>query len=52
MNNTKIGALWVRQSKKDGSEFLSGSFDFGNQKIPVICFSNKNKTEGDNQPTW
>jgi len=38
----KIGALWVRKSKKN-EKYMSGTLEWAGEEIPVVCFKNKNK---------
>ncbi|WP_306523442.1 hypothetical protein [Gemmatimonas sp.] len=42
----ELGALWLRQSAK--GEYLTGTIN----GVPVVCFLNRHKKDGDNKPTW
>ena len=45
----EIGALWIRESKKDGSKFLSGKMSDGTE---IVMFKNSHKKEGEKGPDY
>jgi len=48
--NDKIGALWIKTSVK--GDFLSGNIEIDGKKIPIVCFKNTLKKEGENTPDY
>ena len=48
-NPNQLGALWTKESEK--GQFMSGYLEIDGQKIEIICFKNKYKTENKN-PDW
>ena len=48
--NDKIGALWIKTSVK--GEFLSGNIEVDGKKIPIVCFKNTLKKEGEKTPDY
>ena len=49
-NNDKIGALWIKESIK--GNFLSGNIEIDGKKIPIVCFKNTLKKEGEKTPDY
>ena len=45
-SNDKIGALWVKR------DFLSGNIEIDGKKIPIVCFKNTLKKEGEKTPDY
>lgn len=47
----RIGGLWVKKSKKDGTSYLSGSLDLVSSELRVVLMKNKEK-KSDRSPDW
>ena len=48
--NEKIGALWIKASTR--GDFLSGNIEIDGKKIPIVCFKNTLKKEGEKTPDY
>ena len=46
----KVGALWIKTSVK--GDFLSGNIEVDGKKIPIVCFKNTLKKEGEKTPDY
>ncbi len=47
----EAGALWVKESKSDGKEYMTGDIVINGQKTSVIVFRNNYKEQA-NHPDW
>lgn len=46
----EIGALWGKESKDKSRKFMSGYINFFGQKVPIVVFPNRKKTDKDYKP--
>lgn len=47
----EIGALWGREAKSDPTrKYMAGYINFFGQKIPIIIFPNRKKTDKNYKP--
>lgn len=50
MSEESIGALWIKKGKK--GDFFTGKITVDGLDIPLVCFKNNYKKEGENTPDW
>ena len=47
----ELGALWTKESSKDGSKFLTGEVVVNGETIKIIVYKNKDKGDNEKAPS-
>ncbi len=48
---SELGGIWVKESKSDGKEYMTGDVTINGQKTSLIIFRNNYKEQA-NHPDW